>query len=210
MLHGEQYLEIRKFPIPVSGSLVTYPTIDEVIDKGNAAVVVTSFQTVDRNTGEDVFYNEQTIFVRGSGGFGGARTGKDRGVATAANNPPPCQPDADVIEKTSESSAAIYRLSGDFNPLHIDPETAKGGGLDKPILHGLCVLGISCKHVYSTFGPFRNVKVRFSGMTLPGQTLKTSMWRDGSKVTFQTSIAETGRVVLSAAAAQLLGPQSRL
>jgi multifunctional beta-oxidation protein len=210
VLHGEQYLELRKFPIPVSGELLTIPTIDEVVDKGNAAVVVTSFRTIIGKTGEDIFYNEQTIFVRGSGGFGGPSKGKERGLATASNNPPSRNPDATITEKTSECSAAIYRLSGDLNPLHIDPETAAGGGFDRPILHGLCVLGISAKHVHMTYGPFRNIKVRFAGITFPGQTLQTSMWKIGNRVIFQTSVVETGKVVLSAAGAELMQGESRL
>jgi multifunctional beta-oxidation protein len=91
----------------------------ELVDKGKAAVAITAFRTVDAATGEEVFYNEQTVFVRGSGGFGGATKGKDRGSATAANKPPSRSPDVTVVEKTSEGQAAIYRLSGDYNPLHI-------------------------------------------------------------------------------------------
>ncbi|KIW82300.1 hypothetical protein Z517_05327 [Fonsecaea pedrosoi CBS 271.37] len=210
VLHGEQYLEIRKFPIPVSGNLITYPAVSEIVDKGKAAVVVTTFRTVDSSTQEDVFYNEQTIFVNGSGGFGGSRTSRDRGPATAPNKVPSRAPDAVKTEKVSERAAALYRLSGDLNPLHIDPDTAKGGGFDKPILHGLCSFGISAKHIYTTYGPFRNIKARFSSVTLPGQTLKTSMWKEGRTVIFTTSIVETGQVVLSAAAVELLGGTARM
>lgn len=165
---------------------------------------------MDASTGEDIFYNEQTVFVRGSGGFGGASKGRDRGPATAANQPPPRAPDASIIEKTSEDQAAIYRLSGDYNPLHIDPETARAGGFDRPILHGLCVFGIAAKHVYSTYGPFRNIKVRFAGITIPGQTLKTEMWKAGATVIFQTTVVETGKLAIAAAAVELIGEPARL
>lgn len=150
-----------------------------------------------------MFYIEETTFIRGSGNFGGSKQGHERGAATAANTPPARKPDVTVIEKTSPDAAALYRLSGDLNPLHVDPEVAKAGGLQVPILHGLCSFGISAKHVYSSFGPFRNIKVRFNSMVIPGQTLKTEMWRQGKTVVFQTTVVETQKVALAAAAVEL-------
>ncbi|KAF2201478.1 peroxisomal multifunctional enzyme type 2 [Delitschia confertaspora ATCC 74209] len=210
LLHGEQYLEIRKFPIPTEAKLVSYPKLIEVLDKGAAGLVVQGTTTKDANTGEDIFYNESTVFIRGSGGFGGPKTGGDRGAATAVHKPPQRDPDAVVEEKTSEDQAAIYRLSGDRNPLHIDPEFSKVGGFKVPILHGLCFFGISGKHVLQTFGAFKNIKVRFAGSVLPGQTLKTEMWKVGNKVVFQTRVVETGKLCISGAGAELLGAGSKL
>lgn len=152
LLHGEQYLEIRQFPIPTEATLVSYPALVDVVDKGNAGIIVTSQVTKDKATGKDVFYNESTVFVRGSGGFGGPRAMKDRGAATAANKPPARAPDAAVTEKTTEEQAAIYRLSGDRNPLHIDPAFSKIGGFKVPILHGLAFFGIATKHVVKKYG----------------------------------------------------------
>ena len=179
LLHGEQYLEIRQHPIPTSGTLVSYPRLVDVIDKGTAAIVVTGATTKDAATGEDVFYNESSVFIRGSGGFGGPSKATSRrpAAATASNLPPdPNKPDMSVDEKTTEEQAALYRLSGDRNPLHIDPAFSKVGGFAEPILHGLCFLGISAKHVYQQHGPFRNIKARFAGTVIPGQTLRTEMW----------------------------------
>jgi multifunctional beta-oxidation protein len=204
LLHGEQYLEIRKFPIPTSAKLIAYPHLVEVIDKGNAAVVVAGSTTKDANTGEDIFYNEMATFIRGSGGFGGPSKGTDRGAGTAIHKPPQRNPDRVVEEKTTEEQAALYRLSGDRNPLHVDPEFSKVGGFKVPILHGLCFFGISGKHVYSTYGPFKNIKVRFAGTVLPGQTLRTEMWKEGNRVVFQTKVVETGKLCIAAAAAELL------
>ena len=152
LLHGEQYLEIKQWPIPTEGTLVTYPGLVDVVDKGNAGIVVQKTTTVDKNTGKEVFYNESTVFVRGSGGFGGPRAMKDRGAATAANKPPSRPADKTTEEKTTDEQAAIYRLSGDRNPLHIDPEFSKIGGFKVPILHGLCFFGIATKHILKAYG----------------------------------------------------------
>lgn len=114
LLHGEQYLEIRKYPLPTSGVLESRGKLIEVVDKGNAAVVRYGLTTVNKETGEEVTYGEMTVFVRGSGGFDGPKKGGDRGAATAANVPPKRAPDTVVETKTDENQAAIYRLSGDY------------------------------------------------------------------------------------------------
>ena len=204
LLHGEQYLEIRKFPIPTAAKLVSYPQLIEVLDKGAAAVMVQGTTTKDARTGEDVFYTESSVFVRGSGGFGGSKSLPDRGAATAVHKPPQRKPDAVREQKTSDDQAALYRLNGDRNPLHIDPEFAAMGGFKDPILHGLCFMGISGKHVFESFGAFKSVKVRFAGTVVPGQTLVTEMWKEGGKVVFQTKVKETGKLCIAGAGAELL------
>ena len=211
LLHGEQYLEIRKYPIPTSAKLVSYPKLVEVVDKGNAAVMVSGTVTRNVANGEEVFYNETTTFVRGSGGFGGPTKGSNRGAATTVYQPPKRQPDTVVEEATTQEQAALYRLNGDRNPLHIDPEFSKIGGFKSPILHGLCFLGISGKHLYQTYGAFKNIKVRFAGIVLPGQTLRTEMWKEGNKVIFCTKVVETGKLCIAGAGAELVeGKTSKL
>ncbi|CCG80937.1 Peroxisomal hydratase-dehydrogenase-epimerase [Taphrina deformans PYCC 5710] len=202
LLHGEQYLEIKKFPIPTSGALTAQARVIEVLDKGKAASVVLQTVTKDEN-GEELFLNEGTIFIRGSGGYGGESKGKDRGAATSANKIPARKPDSVVEEKTTEDQAALYRLSGDYNPLHIDPAFAAVGKFPKPILHGLCFFGFSGKHVYKTYGMFKNIKVRFVGSVYPGETLRTEMWKEGNKIIFQTKVVERDVVCIAAAAAEL-------
>ncbi|EHK21351.1 uncharacterized protein TRIVIDRAFT_70294 [Trichoderma virens Gv29-8] len=204
LLHGEQFLEIRKFPLPTAGRLLSRGKLLEVIDKGSASIVKTGITTVNAENGEDVFYNEMTVFLRGAGGFGGAKRGQDRGAATAVNEPPKRAPDVVVEEATSEDQAAIYRLSGDYNPLHIDPGFAKMGGFKAPILHGLCTFGVAGKAVYDRFGAFKNIKVRFAGPVIPGQTIVTEMWREGKKVFFQCKVKETGKMAIAGAAAELV------
>ncbi|KAF8623682.1 hypothetical protein AX17_007380 [Amanita inopinata Kibby_2008] len=202
LLHGEQYLSI-KAPIPTSGELVNETRLMEVLDKGKAAAVTTIVETRDKHTGKLIFENQSTMFIRGAGGFGGRRVGKDRGPATATNNLPKRNPDAVVEEKTSPTQAALYRLSGDSNPLHILPEFAAIGGFDQPILHGLCSMGIAGKHVLKTFGTYKDIKVRFAGVVYPGETIVTEMWKEGSKVIFSAKVKERGTTVLAAAAATL-------
>lgn len=209
MLHGEQFLQILQWPIPTSATLKTSTKLIEVIDKGNATIVRRG-QDITNSNGKLVFYNESVLFVRGSGNFGGQKTPSDRGPATAINNPPNRKADHIVEEKTSEGLAAIYRLMGDRNPLHIDPEFSKVGGFDTPILHGLATFGITGKHIFETFGPMKNFKVRFAGVVLPGQTIVTEMWKDGGKVVYRAKVKETGKLCISNAAAELWDGQARL
>lgn len=204
LLHGEQYLEIRQFPVPTEATTVSYPSLVEVVDKGNAGIVVTGAVTKDKRTGKDLFYNESTVFIRGSGGFGGPSKGGDRGAATRVYKVPQRQPDTVVEEKTTEEQAAIYRLSGDRNPLHIDPEFSKVGGFKTPILHGLCFFGIAGKAVLKSYGMFRNIKVRFAGVVIPGQTIVTEMWKEGNVVVFQAKVKETGKLCIAGAGAELV------
>jgi len=180
-----------------------------VLDKGKAAAVTSRVVTKDKHSGKVIFENESTVFIRGSGGFGGPREGTDRGPATAANTPPKRAPDAVIEEKTLPIQAALYRLSGDYNPLHasyssqltlvqnltclqIQPEFAALGGFDKPILHGLASFGFSGKHILKAFGPFEDIKARFAGVVYPGETLVTEMWKEGNKVLFGTSQVHPG------------------
>ncbi|KAI5362374.1 putative short-chain dehydrogenase/reductase SDR, maoC-like dehydratase domain-containing protein [Septoria linicola] len=209
LLHGEQYLEILQWPIPTGGVLNTDSKLIEVVDKGNAAVVKRGNTTFD-STGRPIFYNESALFIRGSGGFGGGKKPADRGAATAMNNPPSRQADKIVEEKTSEDLAAVYRLMGDRNPLHIEPEFAKVGGFDTPILHGLASFGITGKHVFQQYGPMKSFKVRFAGVVLPGQTIVTEMWKEGNKIIYRAKVKETGKPCISHAAAELRDEKSKL
>lgn len=205
LLHGEQYLEILSYPLPTSGTLVSYPKLLEVVDKGSAAILKSGVTTVNKANGKPVFYNESTVFLRGSGGFGGVKKPLDRGASTASNIPPKRAADVVVEETTTPEQAVLYRLSGDYNPLHVDPAFAKMGGFKAPILHGLCFFGIAGKAVYQQFGQFKNIKVRFAGTVVPGQTLVTEMWKvEGNRVVFQVKVKETGKLAISGAAVELV------
>ena len=176
LVHGEQYLEVRKWPIPVQGKLTSKPVISAVYDKGKGALIEMEVETVDES-GEVVFFNRFGSFVRGEGGFGGER-GPDPG-----NEPPDREPDKVVEMKTLPIQAMIYRLSGDYNPLHIDPAIAGMAGFDRPILHGLCTFGHAGRAVLREFcgndpSKFKAIKVRFSRPVFPGDTIVTEMWQE--------------------------------
>ncbi|KAI9352996.1 hypothetical protein DFJ73DRAFT_658898 [Zopfochytrium polystomum] len=209
LLHGEQYTKVLA-PFPTSGKVVSTARIIEVLDKGKAASVAMGITTVDAATGKALTENEFTIFIRGSGGFGGPKNSSRTGASVAPNNPPNRPADFIAREKTSEDQAALYRLSGDNNPLHIDPSFAAVGGFDKPILHGLCSYGIAAKHIMYKYGggnpaSIKSVKVRFAKHVFPGETLETHMWREGDKVIFQVKVAERNEIAISNAAVELQG-----
>jgi multifunctional beta-oxidation protein len=218
LLHGEQYLEIRGAMPAKGASLETRTKLVEVLDKGKAALVRRAAITIDKETGREVAYNESVSFVRGAGGFGGARTGKERGAATAENKPPAGReerPDAVVECPTGEQVAALYRLLGDRNPLHVDPEFARGGGLEEPILHGLATLGICVLAVMRTFGGVdvgvKSVKVRFAGTVKPGETVVVEMWKaEVKKIVFRAKVKENGKPCISGGGVELASDAAKL
>ncbi|XP_072813990.1 peroxisomal multifunctional enzyme type 2 isoform X1 [Vicugna pacos] len=203
VLHGEQYLELYK-PLPRAGELKCEAVVADVLDKGSGLVLL---MDVYSYSGEELIcYNQFSIFVVGSGGFGGKRTSDKVKAAVAIPNRPP---DAVLTDTTSLNQAALYRLSGDWNPLHIDPNFASLAGFDKPILHGLCTFGFSARHVLQQFADndvsrFKAIKVRFAKPVYPGQTLQTEMWKEGNRIHFQTKIQETGDIVISNAYVDLV------
>lgn len=217
-LHGEHYLEILKHPLPASGKFITYPKLVDVLDKGTAAVVIIGYTTVDTRSGDKVFYNQTSLFVRDSGGFGRTRltNTNEKRSEDSPLAPPKRDPDAYATELTSQEQAAWYRLTGDKNPMHIDPAASRRGGFDIPILHGLCTFGISGRHIYERHGPFKNIKARFTGTVLPGQTLRTEMWKErgNNVIIWQTRVVETGKLCIQRATAELLdkdqGPMYKL
>ncbi|MBN3310730.1 DHB4 enzyme, partial [Amia calva] len=198
LLHGEQYLEMYK-PIPTSGKLTSQATVADVLDKGSGAVILLDVHTYDGR--ELVCYNQFSLFIVGAGGFGGKRV-SDKAKATV--RPPNRPPDAVMTDETNRDQAALYRLSGDWNPLHIDPSFAAMGGFKKPILHGLCSFGFAARHVLKHYAnndvsKFKSIKVRFVKPVFPGQSLQTEMWKEGNRVFLQCKVKETGDVVLSGA-----------
>ncbi|XP_034374302.1 peroxisomal multifunctional enzyme type 2 [Arvicanthis niloticus] len=203
VLHGEQYLELYK-PLPRSGELKCEAVVADILDKGSGVVIVMDVYSYSGK--ELICYNQFSIFVVGSGGFGGKRTSEKLKAAVVVPNRPP---DAVLRDTTSLNQAALYRLSGDWNPLHIDPSFASIAGFEKPILHGLCTFGFSARHVLQKFADndvsrFKAIKVRFAKPVYPGQTLQTEMWKEGNRIHFQTKVQETGDIVISNAYVDLV------
>jgi acyl dehydratase len=200
ILHGEQSFHIEK-TIPTSGALTTAGVVTGVYDKGKGALVTIESTTKDAG-GETVFKNTSGVFIRGAGGFGGERGPE------AGNAAPDRAPDKTVEYPTLDIQAAIYRLSGDRNPLHIDPAFAAMAGYDRPILHGLCTFGHVGRAVMASYcdnDPSRLVglAVRFSGVVYPGDTIITEMWDEGNGKVLVQAKTQEGRVCISNAAAEV-------
>jgi len=200
LLHGEQDLEIHK-AIPVEGTVTSQGKVAGLYDKGKAALVILEMTSKDES-GETLFVNRFSLFLRGEGGFGGESGPK------AGNQAPDRKPDLVVESPTLPQQALIYRLSGDKNPLHADPEFAKMGGFEKPIIHGLCSYGVVCKAVVDNVlggdtDKVARYQARFAGVGYPGETYLTSYWKEGNQVIIEAKSKERDAKVISNAAITL-------
>jgi acyl dehydratase len=193
LLHGEQDITIHR-PLPVAATITSTGRIAEIWDKGKAALVVLESEASDEDG--PIMTARTSAFLRGQGGFGG-----ERGPVTGAPAPDRA-PDYVLNSPTLPQQALIYRLSGDKNPLHADPEFAALGGFDRPILHGLCTYGVVCKAVVDGVlgGDVTRVgryMTRFAGSVFPGETIVTSVWDEGDRLLLSAATAERQNVVLS-------------
>ena len=198
VLHGEQAIELHR-PLPPSASLKARTRITDIIDKGKGkgALIFTERTLVDVATNEALATLKSTTFARGDGGF----------EETSRRQPKPHvlpdrKPDEVCDLPTLPQAALIYRLSGDLNPLHADPRVAAEAGFDRPILHGLCTLGVSGHAILKTYcgydpGKFKSLKLRFSSPVFPGETIRTEMWRDGDQISFRAKALERDIIVLN-------------
>ncbi len=203
LVHGEQALTLHK-PLPTAGTVTCHPVISAIYDKGSGMLVVNDVTCKDES-GDDLAVLRASMFIRGSGGFGG-----ERGESDKSGTPPERPPDVVVEEKTTENQALLYRLSGDINPLHADPAMAAIGNFERPILHGLCTFGFAGRAVLKHFcgndpTRFKGIRTRFSKHVFPGETLITEMWQEGAEVIFQTKAKERDEIVLSYATAMTSG-----
>jgi acyl dehydratase len=198
VLHGEQKIVMHK-PLPPAATVIGKTRVTEILDKGadKGALIYTDREIFDKATGDHLATQTSTTFARGNGGFGG-----ESGPQPQPHVIPDREPDS-VCDLPSHASAALlYRLSGDLNPLHIDPSVAKGAGFKAPILHGLCSLGMAGHAVLRTYcdydvSRFKSLKLRFSSPVYPGETIRTEMWKDGDVISFRARVVERDVVVLN-------------
>ena len=200
LVHGEQGVRLHQ-PLPVSGTVSSQTEITGIYDKGKGALVGMETRSTDVATGEPLFDTMMSACIRGEGGFGG-----DRGPSGPQNVPPDRAPDHSVTYQTRPDQALLYRLSGDRNPLHSDPQFAALAGFDRPILHGLCTFGFTGRALLHTLcdsdpARFTAMDGRFSSPVFPGESLTVNMWVDGGEAVFQTT-GDDSRVVLDAGKCQ--------
>ena len=198
ILHGEQSITCHR-TIPPRADVEIQGRIDQIWDKEKAAVI--GFEGTASDADGPLFTAAATLFVRGAGGFGG-----ERGPSAAGKNAPPDRaPDVTVTHETRVEQAAIYRLSGDRNPLHIDPGFAELAGFDAPFNHGLCTFGFVGRAVLDgvfdgDVDVFGSLEGRFADQVWPEDSIVTKLWKtdDGALVQAET---QKGNVVLSQARA---------
>jgi acyl dehydratase len=189
VVDGERTITFHK-PMPGYGNVVAEARVVGAWDKGAGKGAVISTETVlrDKASGEKLVTLNGSLFARGDGGFGGPSEGQP-----APHEVPKRAPDRSVDIATNPNQALIYRLSGDRNPLHADPDFAKMAGFPRPILHGMCTYGVTCRAVLQTYAEydasrFKSHGARFSSPVFPGETVTVDLWKDGNVVSFEARV----------------------
>lgn len=198
LLHGEQAFEILKLLEPGKTYVGRY-RITGVLDKGEGKGSLLFMRKELREKGDDTLVStvDSTYFLRGDGGSGGTLD-----QAPAPHALPERTPDSSVAISILARAALIYRLSGDYNPIHADPTLARKAGFERPILHGLCSLGVVTRAILQECcgnqpERLRSLQLRFSSPVYPGETLLTDIWHDGQTVSFRARVAERDVLVLN-------------
>jgi acyl dehydratase len=203
LVHGDQSVRTYR-PLRAGEPMRAIYKILSMSDKGAAKGAIIRagcrFETLD---GELVAESNNGFFFRGDGGFGGEN------LPSEPELPIPDRA-ADIVEETKVplNAAIFYRLNGDMNKLHIDPDVAASVGFERPILHGSCTFGIATRVILDRVcdyrpGALKYVRTRFSAPVLPGETLRTEIWVDGGKVQYRTGVVERGIAVLTGGVAEI-------
>lgn len=198
VVHGEHAFRIHA-PLPAQGHVRGISRIADLVDKGadRGALIYVEREVRDVASGTLLATVRQTVFCRGDGGFGG------KSEAPAPRALPDRAPDTSVDLPTSPQAALIYRLSGDYNPLHSDPTAARAAGFERPILHGLATFGSTChglmKHLCDGDpSGVRELTGRFSSPVFPGDTLRIDIWREGAgRYAYRTTVPQRNVVVVN-------------
>jgi len=198
VVHGEQGFTIHR-PLPVEGTIVGRTRVKDVYDKGKdkGALVLTECEVRDKAGGELICIVTSTAFCRADGGFGGPP-----GPVREPHRIPDAPPQHVCDLPTLPQAALIYRLSGDYNPLHADPAYARKAGFRAPILHGRCTFSIAGHAILKTccgYDPTRlkSMDGRFSAPVHPGETIRTEIWRIANSVVFRSTVPARGATVIS-------------
>jgi len=212
ILHGEQSIRIHK-PLPVAGTVVGKLHIKAIVDKGKdrGALLLQEREVFDQKTGELLATVDSLSFARGDGGFSEVAGNGPKGGDPAPPPPPPTPETAPEIVcdlPTLPQAALIYRLSGDYNPLHAEPAVAAAAKFPRPILHGLATYGVAGHAILKTCCNYdatrlKSLAVRFSAPVYPGETIRTEIWRSGSRVQYRARVLERDIVVLSHGVAEV-------
>lgn len=206
VVHAEQEIALHA-PLPPRGRLVGRTRVTALWDRGDGkgAFMQQQREVRDAAAGTLLATVTQLSLLRGDGGFG---DGGSAGAPPAPHAIPERAPDHVCDLPTLPQAALLYRLSGDLNPLHADPEVARAAGFERPILHGMATMGVAAHAVLRTLldydaARFAGMRVRFTAPALPGDTLRTELWVDGPVVSLRTTAVERGAVVLSNARVDL-------
>ncbi|KAH9625245.1 hypothetical protein KSS87_017258 [Heliosperma pusillum] len=197
---------IKSFHIMAVRYIVSKARVAGLHDKGKAAILEIETTSCDKESGVPLCMNRTTVFLRGAGGF--SKSSHPYSFSNYSSNQVPAikipksQPFASFEDITQPSQALLYRLSGDYNPLHSDPMVAEIAGFSRPILHGLCTLGFAVRAVVRCIcrgdpDMVKNLSGRFLLHVFPGETLNTEMWLDGLRVIYQVKVKQRNKVVLS-------------
>ncbi|WP_439358542.1 MaoC/PaaZ C-terminal domain-containing protein [Bradyrhizobium sp. DASA03007] len=201
MVHGEQSVQMHAV-LPPSGVLVGRSRVARLVDKGDGkgAVMHVEKELWDEATNQLVAVGEQVLFLRGDGGFSQGSGGDE--PASAPMPVPDHAPDRVITLPTRVDQAVLYRLSGDLNPLHIDPDFATKVGFTRPILHGLATYGFACRGLVEAFcdsepSRLKAIRARMSAPVFPGDTIRLECWRLDDRIAFQARVTEREALVLS-------------
>ena len=207
VVHGEQGFTIHR-RLPVEGPVIGLTEVTNVFDKGKdkGALVTTRCTVRDPSSQEPICTLTSTTFCRADGGFGGPS-----GPVRPPHAMPERAPDVTCDLPTLPQAALIYRLSGDYNPLHADPGYARNAGFKMPILHGRCTFSIAGHALLKSccgYDPTRlkSMEGRFSSPVYPGETIRTEMWMDGAAVSFRSTVPARGATVLNNGRAEIASP----
>jgi len=196
VVHGEQKVELHR-PLPTTGTFTAEGRTIGAFDKGEGKGAVVVNQTVwTDEKGEKVATLTGATFARGDGGFGGPSEG-----APEPHVVPTRAADLSVDIATSPGQALLYRLNGDRNPLHSDPDVARRAGFPRPILHGLCTYGITCRAVLQAITGYDPDQIlshqaRFSAPVFPGDVITVDLWRDAKQISFEARVKDRGATVI--------------